>query len=105
MSRNSGRRLLPARAVWPLPPRPEVLPRVEDWPRPTLRYARLVMRTRLESVLDILSVGDSAQSFDSDACVVYRVLGARQNLGGDVGDAGELEHGSYRGACYQSAAS
>jgi len=40
MSRISGRILWPARAVCPLPPRPDCLPRVEDCPRPILRYDR-----------------------------------------------------------------
>jgi len=37
-SRSSGRRLLPARAVCPLPPRPEVFPRCP--PRPTIMISR-----------------------------------------------------------------
>ncbi len=43
MSRNSGRSLRPARAFWPLVPRPEKVPRLP--PRPTRRdFLRAVFR-------------------------------------------------------------
>src|SRR3989338_7394985 len=42
ISRHSGRIFAPARAVCPLPPRPDCFPRVDDCPLPTRRYARFM---------------------------------------------------------------
>src|ERR1700761_5024694 len=92
MSRISGRILWPARAVWPLPPRPLALPRLP--PRPTR-----IEVTRLLCALSALSciklVGAKAlERFDGCARDSELVLGARVDLAHDVRDAGELEHGA-----------
>src|SRR3989344_885962 len=89
ISRSSGRFLFPARAVCPLPPRPEVLPRLP--PRPTIMvFIDFVFGTRLFSCIVVFVYffscmsGKFLESFDSCSRDVEFVLATREELAADI---------------------
>src|SRR3989344_663986 len=109
-SRTSGRILCPARAVCPLPPRPEGFPRLP--PRPTGGFFFFFVRgERVWSCIYkrlycacrpcMCRHGRQAQfleSFNRRSSDGELVLGACMNLSYDVRHAGEVKHCTHRGA-------
>jgi len=109
-SRTSGRILCPARAVCPLPPLPEVFPRLP--PRPTGGFFLFLVRGENEWSCIYKRLycacrpcmcrhGRQAQfleSFNRRSSDGELVLGACMNLSYDVRHAGEVKHCTHRGA-------